>query len=110
MAVLKLRKPFKYDGKELTEIEYDLEAVTPRQMKIILNQFSKRKIAIAVPDLDMRYQQAFFARACGIPETELDNLNGRDFNAACALVRDFLLDSSDDQVTATEESTEDLSD
>ena len=96
---MKLRKSFKFDGKELTEIEYDLEDVTPRDMKRILNTFSKKKIAIAVPELDMRYQQEYFACASGIPSTELDNLSSRDFNAVCGLVRDFLLESSDDQAT-----------
>lgn len=96
MAILKLSKPFLFDGKELKEIEYDLESVSPRMFKIILNRLGKQGIVVAVPELDPNFQEELFSRASGIPVTELDKLTLRDFNAACAAVRGFFMSDSDD--------------
>lgn len=110
MDKLKLSKPFMYSGSKYTEIEYDLNAVTPGQYKAIIKKLQKKGNTFSVPELDANVQQEYFAIASGIPPNELDRLEIKDFMTMEQLVRTFFLSGSDETDTAdTEAEVEDIS-
>ena len=105
MEKLRLMKPFMYNGEKLTEIEYDLESVTPAQYKAIIKRLQRKGHAVNVPELDGSVQQEYFAAATAlqIPATELNNLHIRDYMRMEQLVRAFFLTDSDEETGTTEE-------
>jgi len=110
MAILKLTKPFMYNGEQLTEISYDLESVTPAQYSGIIKRLQKKGQG-NIPELDLNVQMAFFAASTEIqiPVSQLNGLCIKDFVKIGQLVRDFFLSGSDDVTETEEESPEDIS-
>lgn len=94
MEKIKLAKPIKIDGKEVKEIEYDLEAVTVQEYKNIIQRMAKQGIVVAAAELDPNFQQEYFAKAAQLPATELNRLHIRDFMKITGEVRNFLLENS----------------
>ena len=114
MEKLKLTKPFMYNGEALTEIEYDLDSVTPPRYKAIIRRLQKKNV-INLPELDMNVQQEYFAAATElqIPALMLNSLNIKDYMTMGQLVRNFFLSDSDEETETTNpepEETEEVTD
>lgn len=89
-----LKKPIRFDEQEITQIDYDLDCLTPIQYINLVKRLSKKK-QIPVPEVDMDVQIAYFALASGIPVSVLKSeLATDDFTQICSLVRTFLLGAS----------------
>jgi hypothetical protein len=112
MEKLRLMKPFMYNGEKLTEIEYDLESVTPAQYKAIIKRLQRKGHVVNMPELDGSVQQEYFAAATAlqIPATELNNLHIRDYMRMEQLVRAFFLTDSDGETGTMEETETEMED
>lgn len=93
-----LTRPITMDGKELHEITYDMDRITPIQYINLVKRLSKKK-SIAVPECDMDVQISYFALSSGIPVTVLKKqLSTNDYTQICGLVRTFLLGASAEEL------------
>ena len=91
MPKLQLKKPFMLDGQEVTEIEYDLESLTGKELNNASMELKKRGIIIVQPEIDLDYQSALFAEAAGMSFEDVQRLPIKDFQKACGLVAAFFL-------------------
>ena len=96
MPKLQLKKPFLLDGKEVTEIEYDLESLTGKDVNHASMELKKRSIIISTPEIDMDYHSMIFAIAAGISFEDVQRLPLKDFNAACSEVQRFFLSDTEE--------------
>lgn len=89
-----LMNAIQMDDQQITEIEYDLDCLTPIQYINLVKRLSRKK-QIPVPEVDMEVQISYFALASGIPVTVLKSqLSTSDYTQVCGLVRTFLLGAS----------------
>lgn len=89
-----LSNAIQMDNQQITEIEYDLDCLTPIQYINLVKRLSKKK-QIPVPEVDMEVQISYFALASGIPVTVLKGqMSTSDYTQVCGLVRTFLLGAS----------------
>jgi Phage tail assembly chaperone proteins, E, or 41 or 14 len=95
MSILKLSKPIKIDGKDLTEIGLDLENLKGKDLMELETAFRRayRGEYVPVLNIDSRYQAFVAGRASGINPEDLGELYAPDFAAMCAEVQNFLLGS-----------------
>lgn len=98
VGVHPLKKPIRIDEREITEISYDLDCLTPIQYINLVKRLSKKK-QIPVPEVDMDVQISYFALASNIPVSVLKSgLSTDDFTQICGLVRTFLLGASTEEL------------
>ena len=90
--VLKLKKPVMIDGEEVTEIKYDLDKITGNDVQNALQQLTKRKIQVVVPEIDQNYQAMLFSIASDIAFEDVQRFGLKDYIKACGIVRDFFLE------------------
>jgi len=90
---IKLTRPQKINGSELTEISLDLDNLKGRDLLELETGFRARHRGeyIPVAHIDMRYQAHVAGRVCGINPDDLAELAAPDFAAICAEVQSFLL-------------------
>lgn len=96
MPKLKLHKPIEIDGKEVNEIEYDLETVTGKDIEDICKALTKNGNVILAQETDPVFHAHVFASAAGIAYEDLRRAGGKDFAKATTLVRDFFYMTSED--------------
>lgn len=91
--ILKLSKPTKINGSELTEINLDLDTLKGRDLMELETGFRKmyRGEYVPVINIDARYQCHVAGRVSGINPEDLGELYAPDFAAMCAEVQSFLL-------------------
>ena len=94
MSVLKLRKPIKIDGNEVTELTYDLEGLTGADLDDAVMALKRAKVPLATVELDPSYHAAVFAQAAGVDMADLRRLSARDYKEATVAVRNFFLSAS----------------
>ena len=58
MSILKLRKPFKVNGEEVTEIQYDLEELSGDDLESALNALKMEKKVVTAVEVDPSYHAA----------------------------------------------------
>lgn len=92
MAKLTLRKPFALDGNEVTEIEYDLEALTGNDIEHAISSLGKKGIVVTLVETDQRYHAMLFSIAAGMSYEDVNRLPAKDFSKATTAVRDFFLE------------------
>lgn len=92
MAELKLTKPFKLDGEEVTVLNYDLDELTGADIERAITELGKKNIVPIVPETDKRYHAMLFAVATGIDYNDLNRLPARDYANMTTAVRDFFLE------------------
>lgn len=92
MAELKLKKPFKLDGEEVSVLKYDLDEMTGADIDRAIAELGKRNIVPIVPETDKRYLAMLFAINSGIAYEDLNRLPARDYAAMTSAVRDFFLE------------------
>jgi hypothetical protein len=93
MTTIKLSRPTAIDGKELTEINLDLESLKGKDLIELDTAFRRlyRGEYVPVLNIDSRYQCLVAGRASGINPEDLGELYAPDFSAMCAEVQNFLL-------------------
>jgi hypothetical protein len=93
MKTIKLLKPAKINGSELTEINLDLESLKGRDLLELDSAFRKlyRGEFVAALPMDSRYQALVAGRVCGINPEDLGELYAPDWQAMLAEVQSFLL-------------------
>lgn len=112
MDKLKLRKPIKINGKEVTEISYDFDNFTAKDKMNAGKKYKKDGGIISVEELDPDYHLYVFAEAAAkvdksIDITDILRLNAKDSTRAESLVRDFFfLDSEETSVNSQTSSSE----
>ena len=92
MAKLELKKPFMLDGEEVTEINYDLDALTGNDIEKAITDLGKKGVIVAMVETDQRYHAMLFAIASGMSYEDVCRLPVKDFNKAANAVRDFFLE------------------
>jgi hypothetical protein len=95
MKIIKLSKPTKVNGQELTEISLDLESLKGKDLIELETAFRRlyRGEYVPVLNIDSRYQSIVAGRASGINPEDLGELYAPDFAAVCGEVQSFLLSS-----------------
>jgi len=91
--ILKLTKPTKINGSELTEINLDLDSLKGKDLMELETSFRRlyRGEYVPVVNIDARYQAIVAGRVSGINPEDLGELFAPDFAAMCAEVQSFLL-------------------
>ena len=95
MAVLKLKKSIKIDGKEVSEIKYDLDELTGNDIERANNELTKKGIMVQLAETDQRYHAMLFSIAAGIMYEDMSRLSAKDYHRATTAVRNFFLESED---------------
>lgn len=93
MRTIKLNKPTKVNGSEVSEINLDLESLKGRDLIELESGFrsTHRGEYIPVLNIDMRYQAWVAGRVSGFNHEDLLDLYAPDFSAMCSEVQSFLL-------------------
>jgi hypothetical protein len=93
VKTIKLSKPTKINGSELTEINLDLESLRGKDLIELETTFRNlyRGVFVPVLNIDLRYQTLVAGRVCGINPEDLGELYAPDFTAMCTEVQNFLL-------------------
>ena len=93
MQTLKLTKPTKINGSEITELNLDLESLKGKDLIEMETGFKRmyRGEYVPVINIDSRYQAWVAGRVSGINPEDLGELYAPDFAAMCATVQSFLL-------------------
>lgn len=91
MDVLKLKKPVKINGDETTEISYDLESLTGKEVSQATKELQSRGMIIGTVELDTNYHAALFAIAAGISLEDMERFSLSDYTKATTKVRNFFL-------------------
>ena len=94
--VLKLTRPLMVDGKEVTEIPYDFEAMTARDKLAVTAEMAAAGVPQStVEDIDPSYQLVLFAKAVEVASAgkvsvaDVLRISAKDAQCAGALARSF---------------------
>ena len=101
MEKLKLLKPFQIDGKEVKEIEYDLEGLTAQDKIDASKEMMRDGNSVTVQELDTIYHLYLFAAAARkansqVVTHDILRMNAKDAIRAETIVRDFFYLVSED--------------
>lgn len=113
METIKLRRPLLVNGRELTELSCDLDAISSDQF-IKAEQVAKSKLdnlMVNVVEGDYGFHlelgfAAIMAADPSIDQSDLDRITGQDLIEIMRVGRNFIGDSSESQDEATSESEE----
>ena len=93
MNKLTLKKPVTWEGKEYTELPYDMDKLTGEDIMAAENKIAADGVLSPVPMITAQYQAAVFAIAAGVDYDMLRKLCASDFVAMTQKVKVFLNDS-----------------
>ena len=101
IKTIKLVKPIKIDGKEYTEIPYNLEDFTARDKINASKKYKKDGGVISVQELDADYHLYLFAEAAAKADSSIDitdifRMSAKDSSKAEGIVRDFFFITSEE--------------
>jgi len=96
MSTFKLSKAAHINGQEVTEIEYDLERLTTDDIDNANLELKKLGQQVAVQELDQKLLSILFAYSAGLGPNDLKVLNAKDYIKVSGIVRNFLLDVSEE--------------
>jgi len=89
----KFKKPFEYEGVTYTELTFNFERLTGRDMvKIEIEMQEQNEYALAA-EISSSFRSKMAARAAGIGGDVLEAMPMKDFNAIVGAARRFLLDT-----------------
>lgn len=92
MRTIKLSKPQKINGSEISEINLDLESLKGRDLIELENGFRQtHREFVPVLNINLAFQAWVAGRVSGINYDDLQELYAPDFNAMCSEVQNFLL-------------------
>ena len=108
-GILQLHRPIKVNGVERTEILYDFDALTTRDVMALGKGRAAMGLGNATSqELDTYAQLALFMRAAiradsSLDEADLERMSGRDAIRAQRLGRDFFLADMLEEVSEDED-------
>lgn len=91
MEKVTLSKPITVDGKQVSEIELNLDAVTGADIMFCVSEASAAKGLVVNYRVDAEVHLQLAARVTGIAREQLLKIAGRDFNRLMAPVQGFFL-------------------
>lgn len=94
MDILKLKKPAMIDGEEKTEIPYDFDELTGKNIQAAVAELRQYELVPGMVEIDTNYHAAIFAQAAGISFGDVSNFKATDYNKAVILARNFLIEQS----------------
>ena len=86
-------KPFEYSGATYTELTFDFERLTGRDMVSIETEMQMNNEYALAPEISRNFQSKMAAKAAGIGSDVLDAMPIKDFNRITNAARDFLLNT-----------------
>ena|GEM_PF-518447 len=102
-----LRKPVKFDGEEITELVFDFDSLTARDLLRSEREAKlrlKKKERLDIPkEMDSKYTICVAAKAAGVKAELLFALGAQDFTNVHMQTMNFLLDGASEE---TEENSE----
>lgn len=92
--VLILENPIIIKGSEVTEIEYDLDALTGEDTDLVFKEANRSQYIVSSSyELDPVIGARFFAKAAKIEYRDMINMSASDYLAASSIVRNFFIQS-----------------
>lgn len=87
------KKPFEYAGQTYTELTFNFERLTGRDMVSIEAEMQSNNEYAIAPEISRNFQSKMAAKAGGIGSDVLDAMSMKDFNKITSAARNFLLDT-----------------
>lgn len=93
--ILKLKKTVMIDGEEKTEIQYDFDSLTGRNVNNAFSNAKKKGYAInSAYEMDPVIGCYMFAEAAGISYEDVERMSAADYAKAGSLGRNFFIQNS----------------
>lgn len=86
-----LSKPFTFEGKEYTEIEFDLDSLKGADIKAAKRKFNKDGNFAAIPAADAEFCTILLQKLTKLPFEFFDEMPAGDFCTLTQTVTNFLL-------------------
>jgi hypothetical protein len=87
------RKPFEWEGREHTKLEFDFEKLTGGDALAIENELAMKGIQVITPTFSSPFLIRMASRACGLGVDAFEAMTIRDYNQIRSKARNFLLSS-----------------
>ena len=98
LYTIKLRRPVKYDGEEISELHFDFESLTGQDSREVQRELNRKGISVLVQSVSEDFMRLMAARACTDRLSDGRSIGGdifdymvvRDVNMVIARLRRFL--------------------
>lgn len=87
------KRPFEYGGTTYTELTFNFERLTGRDMVSIETEMQMANEYALAPEISRNFQSKMAAKAAGIGSDVMDAMPLPEFNRITNAARDFLLDT-----------------
>lgn len=87
------KKPFEYEGKTYTELTFNFERLSGRDMVSIETEMQMNNEYALAPEISRSFQGKMAAKATGIGSDVLEAMPLKDFNKITNAARSFLIDT-----------------
>lgn len=87
--VLKLSTPVTINDKEVTELEYDLNRITGKTVRIAIQKLQRLEMAVPSIEYSPILHSALFATAANIEFDDVERFNAKDYANAVDIISDF---------------------
>lgn len=87
------KKPFEYEGKTYSELTFNFERLTGKDMVSIETEMQMNNKYALAPEISRSFQAMMAAKAAGIGSDVLEAMPIKDFNRITNAARGFLIDT-----------------
>lgn len=87
------KKPFEYEGRTYTELTFNFERLSGRDMVSIETEMQMANEYALAPEISRSFQGKMAAKAAGIGSDVLEAMPLKDFNKITNAARSFLIDT-----------------
>ena len=87
------KKPFEYEGKTYSELTFNFEQLTGKDMVSIETEMQMNNEYALAPEISRSFQAKMAAKAAGIGSDVLEAMPIKDFNRITNAARGFLIDT-----------------
>ena len=87
------KKPFEYEGKTYTELTFNFERLSGRDMVSIETEMQMNNEYALAPEISRSFQGKMAAKAAGFGSDVLEAMPLKDFNKITNAARSFLIDT-----------------
>ncbi len=88
--VLKLTSPIEIDGKEVTEIKYNLNRITGKTIRVNIQKLGRMEMVVPNIEFSPVLHAALFAEAAELDFHIIEKLNVKDYTNAVSIVSNFM--------------------
>ncbi|MBP1926846.1 hypothetical protein J2Z76_002716 [Sedimentibacter acidaminivorans] len=92
MAAVKLNNPVKIDGKEITELEYNLDDLKADSIQNAIKDFAREEYMPTSVEHDIYMHAHLFSQASNVDYQDVKRMGLKDFVKVTNLVKSFLLE------------------